>query len=287
MKKQEYIDIGLTAGLTSSQIESVLCRVMNISREELFKLSEISSTFIYEVQQVFFKLQSGASEEYTLEKANFYGRDFFVDERVLIPRNDTELLVKIALEKLHSEIQIKNMLYFDVGTGSGCIPITIVLEMHPLKFKKVVALEFSEDAIDVAAENIEKLAPGKMELRESNLLSGVFYDEDITWKSLCITANLPYIKDGDFKNMDAQVVRNEPNRALYGWAETGFELYEALIKQCFQMKQVHKLWEIHLFIEIGFDQKKHSQKYLRELWLWFEYFTDSSNIERVIYIKDF
>jgi release factor glutamine methyltransferase len=180
MKKQEYIDIGLTAGLTSSQIESVLCRVMNISREELFKLSEISSTFIYEVQQVFFKLQSGASEEYTLEKANFYGRDFFVDERVLIPRNDTELLVKIALEKLHSEIQIKNMLYFDVGTGSGCIPITIVLEMHPLKFKKVVALEFSEDAIDVAAENIEKLAPGKMELRESNLLSGVFYDEDIT-----------------------------------------------------------------------------------------------------------
>jgi len=67
---------------------------------------------------MFFQLASGASEEYLLETANFYGRDFFVDERVLIPRNDTELLVKIMLKKLHEEIDIKNMTYIDVGTGS-------------------------------------------------------------------------------------------------------------------------------------------------------------------------
>ena len=260
---------------------------MDITREDLFKLSEISSRFIYEVQQVFFKLQSGLSEEYTLEKANFYGRDFFVDERVLIPRNDTELLVWVALKKLNTEIDIRNMLYFDVGTGSACIPISIVEEMYPLAFKSAIALEISSEALDVAAENIELLAPGKIELRESNLFSGVFHDEDLRGKDLFITANLPYIKDGDFTNMDQQVIRNEPNRALYGWAKTGFELYENLIKQCFQMKQVHKIWEIHLFIEIGFDQKEHSEKYLRELWLSFEYFLDSAKIERVIYIKDF
>lgn len=286
MKKQEYIDIGIAAGLSPSQIEWVLCRVLQITQEEFFKLSEISSKYIYEVQQTFFKLQSGASEEYTLEKANFYGRDFFVDERVLIPRNDTELLVQVALKKLHGEIDISHMIYIDVGTGSGCIPISIVEEMHPLKFEQAIALELSEDALDVAAENIEKHAPAKIELRESNLLSGVFHD-DLREKNLCITANLPYIKDGDHKNMDSKVVRNEPNRALYGGAKTGFELYEVLIKQCFQMKQVHKLWEIHLFIEIGFDQKEYSEKYLSDLGLSFVYFTDSSNIERVIYIKDF
>jgi release factor glutamine methyltransferase len=159
MKKQEYMDIGLEAGLSPSQIEAVLCTVMNISREDFFKLSEISSKFIYEVQQVFFKLQSGASEEYTLEKANFYGRDFFVDERVLIPRNDTEVLVKVALEKFNIEIDITDMWYIDVGTGSACIPISIVEEMHPLKFTKAIALEISEDAMDVAIENIEKLSP--------------------------------------------------------------------------------------------------------------------------------
>lgn len=232
-------------------------------------------------------MQSGESEEYTLEKANFYGRDFFVDERVLIPRNDTEILVKTALAKLNTEIDIKNMLYFDVGTGSACIPISLVLEMHPLKFNKTIALEISQDALDVASENVERLAPWKIELRESNLLSGVFHDEDMKGKDLCITANLPYIKDGDYKNMDSKVVRNEPNRALYGGAKTGFELYEELIRQCFQIKQVHKLWAIHLFIEIGFDQKDVSRRYLQELGLWFEYFKDSSNIERVIYIKDF
>lgn len=285
MKKQEYIDIGIGFWLKPSQIESVLCRVLEISKEELFKLSDISSKYIYETQQVFFKLQSWLSEEYTLTQANFYGRDFYVDERVLIPRNDTEILVQTALKKLHEDIDIKNMIYIDVGTGSWCIPISIVLEMHPLKFDNTIALEISQDAMDVAARNIETHAPWKIELRESDLLSGVFHDETITKKNLCITANLPYIKDGDHENMDTSVVRNEPNRALYGGAKTGFEIYEALIKQCFQMKQVHKLSELHMFIEIGFDQKEHSKKYLEDLWLSFVYFQDSSNIERVIYFK--
>jgi methylase of polypeptide subunit release factors len=140
--------------------------------------------------------------------------------------------------------------------------------------------------MDVASENIEKFSPGKIELRESNLLSWIFHD-DFSWKDLTISANLPYIKDGDYGNMDGSVVRNEPNRALYGWVVTWFELYQELIKQCFQMKQVHKIWEIHLFIEIGFDQKQVSQKFLREMWLSFVYFPDSSKIERVIYIKGF
>lgn len=286
MKKQEYIDIGLAAGISLSQIESVLCNILEVSKKELFLIHEISSKYIYQVQQMFFQLATWASEEYLLETANFYGRDFFVDDRVLIPRNDTELLVGIMLKKLHGDIDIKNMTYVDVGTWSACIPVSVILEMHPLKFQKALALEISQDAIDVASENIEKFAPGKIELRESNLLSGVFHD-DFSQKNLCISANLPYIKDGDFENMDASVVRNEPNRALYWWAETWFELYKELIKQCFQMKQVHKIWEIHLFIEIWFDQKQISQKYLQDMWLSFEYFKDSSNIERVIYISNF
>lgn len=286
MKKQEYIDMGIGFWLNPSQVENILCRVIAVSKEELFRLSEISSKYIYEVQQVFFKLQSGESEEYMLERANFYGRDFFVDERVLIPRNDTELLVSVALKKLHEEIDIKNMTYIDVWTGSACIPISVILEMHPLKFDQVCALEISQDAMDVAANNIESLCPGKIELRESNLLSWVFHD-NFSEKNLCITANLPYIKDGDHENMDTQVIRNEPNRALYGWAETGFELYSELIKQCFQIKQVHKIQQIHLFIEIGFDQKECSQKFLEDMWLTFEYFQDSSKIERVIYISGF
>ncbi len=286
MKKQEYIDIWLWAGLSIAQIEWVLCSILGIWKKELFLQHEISSKHIYDAQQMFFKLASWESEEYLLETANFYGRDFYVDQRVLIPRNDTEVLVSIMLKKLLRDIDIKNMSYIDVGTGSACIPVSVILEMHPLKFEQSFALEISQDAMDVASENIEKYAPWKIELRESNLLSGVFHD-NFSEKKLCISANLPYIKDGDYANMDARVVRNEPNRALYGWAQTWFELYKELIKQCFQMKQVHKIEEIHLFIEIWFDQKQVSQRYLQEMWLSFEYFKDSSNIERVIYITNF
>jgi methylase of polypeptide subunit release factors len=75
------------------------------------------------------------------------------------------------LKKLHEDISIHNMSYIDVGTGSACIPVSIVEEMHPLKFQQVFALEISQGAMDVASENIEKFSPGKIELRESNLLS--------------------------------------------------------------------------------------------------------------------
>lgn len=286
MKKQEYIDIGLSAGLSITQIESILCSILDVTKKDFFLMQDISSKYIYEMQQMIFKLASWSSEEYLLETANFYGRDFYVDERVLIPRNDTEILVSTMLKKLHVSIDIKNMSYVDVGTGSACIPISLVMEMHPLKFQNLFALEISQDAIDVAAENIEKYCAGKIELRESNLLSWIFHD-NFSWQKLCISANLPYIKDGDYDNMDSSVVRNEPNRALYGWSVTWFELYKELIKQCFQMKQVHKIQEIHLFIEIWFDQKSVSHDFLQEMWLSFEYFTDSSNIERVVYITNF
>jgi len=58
MKKQEYIDMGIEAGLTPSQIEGVLCKVLSVSREEFFLLKNISSKYIYEVQQVFYSLQT-------------------------------------------------------------------------------------------------------------------------------------------------------------------------------------------------------------------------------------
>ena len=277
----------IASGLTPSQIEGVLCSVLKVSKEELFLLKEISSKYIYEVQQNFYHFEEGIPEEYTLEKANFYGKDFFVDQRVLIPRNDTEVLVKEALQKINTSLDPSQFVYLDIGTGSGCIPVSIISEMYPLKFQTSYGLDISPDALEVAKENIEKHIPGKVQLKESNLLSAVFHEESLVWKSLFITANLPYILDGDHENMDASVVKHEPDSALYGGEKTGFELYELLIKQCFQMKQIHKLKDIHLFIEIGFDQYEHSKKFLSDLGLSFVYFTDSANIQRVISIEGF
>lgn len=288
MKKQDYIDIGIESGLTPSQIESVICRVMGISKEAFFTLKEISSKYIYEVHKAFYDLQNGQPEEYTLETANFYGKDFYVDERVLIPRNDTEVLVRNVLKKINTEMyHPESSIYIDVWTGSWCIPISIVSEMYPLKFSKVYALDISTEALNVTQENIKRHKVSTIETRESDLLHGIFHEEGLRDKSLFITANLPYIKDGDHVNMDSSVIKHEPDVALYGWKETWFELYEKLIKQCFQIKEIYKNPKIHMFIEIWFDQYEHSKKYLEDLGLSFEYFTDSANIARVIHIYDF
>ena len=286
MRKQEYFDMGIAAWLTPAQIERVLCSILDISQEILFTLGEISSKYIYEVQQAFFNFELGVPEEYTTQKTNFYGRDFYVDERVLIPRVETEILVSEALWVLNVWKDIRNTIYIDIGTGSSCIASSIILEIYPLVFAKSFALDISGEALEVAKKNTQKLQVN-IELKESNLLEAVFHAEDLKNKNLCVTANLPYIKDGDFENMGTSTVKYEPDSALYGWATTGFEMYETLIKQVFQMKQIHKLWTVDMFIEIGFDQADISQSFLEEMWLKFEYFEDMATIKRVVHIFAF
>lgn len=287
MKKQEYIDLGISAWLTIPQIEWVLCGILWVSREAFFQLSDISGKYIYEAQKKFFDIKNGVPEEYTLQSANFYGRDFFIDKRVLIPRNDTECLVQQAIQYINTHINPTEYTYIDIGTGSGCIPVSIVEEIYPLVFSQVFAGDISAWALEVAEKNINIHSREKIKTLESDLLTGFADTELFSWKNIFITANLPYIKNGDHANMDSSVVAHEPALALYGGEKTGFELYEKLIKQCFSLKKIFSLSRIILIIEIGFDQKQVSRDFLQELWLRFEYFTDNANIERGIIIEGF
>ena len=287
MRKQEYFDMGIEAGLTPSQIEWVLCKILEVSREEFFKLREISSSYIYTAQMAFYKFRSGVPEEYTTWKTNFYGRNFVIDERVLIPRIETEVLVREVLRVMNKDKDIKNMVYADIWTGSSCIAVSIVEELYPLTFYSAYGVDISKDALELAEKNIATYSKTKIELREWSLLEPLFHEINLTSKYLCITANLPYIKDGDHRSMGTSTLIHEPNIALYWGRETGFELYKTLIRQCFQVKEIHKIKSIDLFIEIGFDQHGVSKECLEELGLSFEYFSDSATIQRVIHVWGF
>ena len=98
-----------------------------------------------------------------------------------------------------------------------------------------------------------------------------------------ITANLPYIKDGDIENMDAEVLVDDPHIALFGWPETGFELYEILLSECQKLKDIFD-GDITLFIEIWFDQYEYSKEYLAQKWYEFEYYKDLWGIWRIVKI---
>ena len=287
MKKQNYIDTWIQMWLTLPQIEGVFLRVLQISSKELFLLQDIPAKYIYEIQKYFYDIASGKPQEYSLEVANFFGRDFFVDERVLIPRNDTEILVKQTRDFILLHPEITQWVYVDVGTGSGCIALSVLQEILPLKFHKSYAIDISQEALFVAKKNAEKMSQTEVEILSWDLLGGIFSQTGIDQRLFCITANLPYIKDGDVEHMDASVVKHEPHTALFWGKDTWFELYERLIKQCFQLKHLFGVPDIHLFLEIWFDQYEVSQKLLQDFWLWFEYFQDSARIYRVVHIHGF
>lgn len=280
MKKLELYNIWRKDYLLDDiLIEQIILKNLNISKNSLFLLSEIENTEW--ILSDFEKYNSWYPIEYILWEAEFFWLNFIVDNRVLIPRNDTEIMVLKVLEEAKD---FKEFFLIDVWTWSSCIPISILKNLENIP-KKTYLVDISEKALEVSKINIEKhWLQNEIIQVESDLLS-IFLQKDLELsKKLIITANLPYIKNEDFDNMDNWVFFFEPNIALFGWKETWFELYEKLIKQIFELKKIYWIEKIVLFIEIWFDQLEYSRKYLENLKLTFEYFKDMNNIERTIKI---
>lgn len=277
MNKSDFLKFSKENNLSKNKENILLQKITGLSKERLFILwtdFEIDSEKFNKYKE---KIAKWIPFEYVINSSEFYGIDFYVDERVLIPRDDTEVIVENVL-KLDFDLLI------DVWTWSWTIPISILDNVD--KNKKIIALDISKDALEVSKINMSKQG-FSYKIQESDLLSYIIDNVDIlSWNNkIIITANLPYIKNNDFENMDKEVYNFEPSIALYWWNETWFELYEKLISQILYLKLIKNEIEFTLFIEIWFDQKDYSEFFLKELWLKFEYFKDTSKIERVIKIK--
>ena len=277
-----------------------LQKITGLSKEQLFfspphdpltkQEKELYTSFVQ-------RLDSWEPLEYIIEKAEFYGLDFFVDQRVLIPRNDTEVMVEaLTLTLSHWERGQEQIIYIDVWTGSWCIPVSvmknIILPPHTSgtlikkgRRIKCFAIDISEKALEVAEINIQNhWLEDKIKLVQWNLLTPLFPLLDKEGLGVVIiSANLPYIKQDDFENMDESVYIHEPETALYWWENTWFELYEELIQQATTLSQ--KWIKIILFIEIGFDQKEVCENYLKTQGYTYEIFQDNWGVERCVKIE--
>ena len=158
---------------------------------------------------------------YLLGRKEFYGLEFVVDQRVLIPRPETELLVDLVLAQI-SDRRDRPVVVADVGTGSGAIAITVAVHAPEAK---VYGTDISQDALDVAEENRKRLTPeaGPLFL-EGNLLSPLPEPADV------IVANLPYIADEEYSGLQSDVRDYEPRVALKAGVE-GLDLIERLLEQ--------------------------------------------------------
>lgn len=186
--------------------------------------------------------------QYIIGNQEFYGLKFLVDERVLIPRLDTEVLVD---EVLKTDIKGKRML--DLCTGSGCILITCA---KLGKTAYALGTDLSYDALNVAEENA-KLNEVTVQLRQGDLFDAVGEEKfDI------ITSNPPYIADSERADLSAEVIDHEPHMALFA-DHDGLLMYERIISD------INKYLNPggRVFFEIGYAQGKAVAELCREAGL--------------------
>lgn len=154
--------------------------------------------------------------QYILGHEGFYGRMFDVNEAVLIPRPETELLVEECL-KIIKEKSYKTIL--DIGTGSGAIGITIAKEVESTK---VLACDISEKALETAKRNGEKLEAKNIKFVKSDVFENIKYKEfDM------IVSNPPYIPQHEYEELQEEVIRYEPKSALTAEKE-GYHFYNLI-----------------------------------------------------------
>lgn len=161
------------------------------------------------------KLMAGEPIQYLLAKAPFYGRDFRVGPGVLIPRNETEELVQLILQNHTGKMKV-----LDLGTGSGCIAISLALEWAEAE---VSALDISEQALSIAKHNATKYA-AKLNFIKADVLQK---DLHLGQYDLMVS-NPPYVLEKERALMQANVLKHEPELALFVPNEDPLRFYKAI-----------------------------------------------------------
>ena len=199
-----YIVAHYVSGLTKSQVAYRLQDSISIEEVEQYSL-------------ILERLLKAEPLQYVLSEAYFYGLKFKVNSAVLIPRPETEELVELALNTLKNTPSKLNIL--DIGTGSGCIAITL---KHSLSNADVYAMDISPEALDIANQNAI-----------NNNTKVHFLEADIrAYKSNekfdLIISNPPYVTNREGVHMDKNVMNYEPHLALFVADDSPLEFYIAI-----------------------------------------------------------
>lgn len=176
---------------------------------------------------------------YITGEKEFYSRPFLVNKDVLIPRPETEMLID-EIVSFHKTCNFTDFKVIDVGTGSGCIAVTIAKEIPSAT---VLATDISEEALTIARKNAEALN-ASVQFFKGNLLTPI--DRDVTFN--CIVSNPPYIETEVIGKLSEEV-KTEPGLALDG-GEDGLNIIRELIDQCSSRLTDNG----RLLIEIGYNQ---------------------------------
>ncbi len=185
------------------------------------KVNELSSDEERNLEEIIARLQNGEPVQYVLGEADFAGRTFHVEPGVLIPRPETAELcqwIEVDVSSLEAD-ERKQIL--DICTGSGCIAITLGLNIPN---SEVTGWDISEDALRIAQGNVEMLKAGnvRIEYQDALMLPKAAETADI------IVSNPPYICEKEKADMEKNVLEHEPSIALFVPDEDSLKFYRAI-----------------------------------------------------------
>ncbi|WP_104712172.1 peptide chain release factor N(5)-glutamine methyltransferase [Helicobacter cetorum] len=256
--RQELAKEGFRGALES---EKILSFVLN--KERVFLHANSQMLLDEKEKERFFALvrKRRAYEplEYLLKRCSFYGRDFYVNKNVLIPRPETEILVEKALH-LINQYHLQDI--GEIGIGSGCISISLALENPSIS---LLASDISKGALEVAQKNIDSYhLSERIKLVETNLWDNMPRIPEL------LISNPPYIARG--YPLDKSVLK-EPHNALFGGIKGDEILKEIII----QASDLHIRF---LICEMGYNQQMSMQECLKACGYKAEFYKDWSSFDR-------
>lgn len=207
----------------SSFFNILIAHYLNVTRLQLAldPKKKISSEEKLLFDEVLLKLKQHQPIQYILGESEFFGLKFQVNQHVLIPRPETEELVSWILSDL-SDAKTSALKILDIGTGSGCIAISLAKNLPEAK---LTALDISEKALEVASKNAEA-----NEVEVTFVTQDVLHSNEALDSFDIIVSNPPYIRDLEKKEMNRNVLENEPETALYVRDNEPLIFYNAITK---------------------------------------------------------
>ena len=238
--------------ISSALLDSELLLSEVIKKDRKFILlnldKELNKIDQKSFKDLIIKRSMGKPVAYLTGSKSFWKYDFKVNDRVLIPRPDTEIIIEQVLDIYKNKSKLN---FLDVGIGSGCIALSILKEK---KSFLATGIDLSQDCINICRYNANKLGvSNRIKLLKSDVDNLIFRKYDL------IVSNPPYIKKLDLNKLDKEVKNFGPKLALDGGLE-GLSVIRKVIKKSSELIKING----KLVLEIGYDQKEPVKKMLIE-----------------------
>jgi release factor glutamine methyltransferase len=254
----------------TGDIKKLISHILIVNNPEelpLLKEQQITDNQFTKCKELLQRRLNDEPIAYIIGKKAFWKHDFLVNKAVLIPRPETELIIETALTKFNRHKKLKIL---DLGTGSGCLAISL---KHEFSNAEVIGIDISKSALAVAQQNIKNLQQKKIKLLHGDWFSPLKNSE----KFDLIVSNPPYIDINDWEKLENNVAKFEPKGALTDY-NNGLKHYQHIITHAPNYLRKAST----LLLEIGFNQQNEVCKILKNNNFKFQVHLDLNKVPRMI-----